>query len=165
LSRGRTSPSSTAGRKAFSLLSLAEERLAIGFDDALRRHETDKQAAKAKREAWEVEVKAAVKSGESPPAMPGDAETPDPPVRPRVRVADATVEALAALAASLPRGLLLVRDELAGWFGGFDRYGAGGSDRAFAIEMYGGRSYVVDRVKHAEPRRIRHLSIGVLGGA
>jgi hypothetical protein len=30
--------------------------------------------------------------------------------------------------------------------------------------MYGGRSYVVDRMKNAEPLRIRNLSIGVLGG-
>ncbi|WP_267407043.1 DUF3987 domain-containing protein, partial [Methylobacterium sp. GC_Met_1] len=79
-------------------------------------------------------------------------------------MADAMVEALGALAAGLPRGLLLVRDELAGWLGAFDKYGGGGSDRAFAIEMYGGRAYVVDRMKNPEPLRIRHLSIGVLGG-
>jgi hypothetical protein len=30
--------------------------------------------------------------------------------------------------------------------------------------MYGGRAYVVDRVKNPEPIRIAHLSIGVLGG-
>jgi hypothetical protein len=76
-------------------------------------------------------------------------------------VADVTTERLGALAAGLPRGLLLVRDELSGWLGGFDRYGGGGSDRAFALEMYGGRSYVVDRMKSPEPMRIRHLSVGV----
>lgn len=97
-------------------------------------------------------------------AMPEDATEPAVPIRPRIRVADATVEALGALAAGLPRGLLLVRDELAGWLGAFDKYGGGGSDRAFAIEMYGGRAYVVDRMKNPEPLRIRHLSIGVLGG-
>jgi hypothetical protein len=48
--------------------------------------------------------------------------------------------------------------------GAFDRYGGGGSDRAFAIEMYGGRSYVVDRMRSSEPLQIRHLSVGVLGG-
>jgi hypothetical protein len=75
-----------------------------------------------------------------------------------------TTEKLGALAAALSRGLLLVRDELSGWLGGFDRYGGGGADRAFAIEMYGGRPYTIDRMKNAEPLRIRHLSIGVLGG-
>jgi len=68
------------------------------------------------------------------------------------------------LAAALPRGLLLVRDELSGWLGSFDKYGGGGSDRAFSLEMYGGRSYVVDRMKSPEPLRIRHLTVGVLGG-
>jgi hypothetical protein len=138
--------------------------MALGFDTERLGYETAKTAAKAKREAWEAEVKAAVKAGQTPPQMPAGAEPPDAPVRPRIRVADATVEALGLLAAGLPRGLLLVRDELSGWLGAFDKYGGGGSDRAFAIEMYGGRSYVVDRVKHPEPIRIRHLSIGVLGG-
>src|SRR3954464_6542630 len=96
--------------------------------------------------------------------MLAEAESPEAPVRPRVRVADATGEVLGAPAAALPRGLLLVRDELSGWLGGFDKYGGGGADRAFAIEMYGGRSYVVGRVKHPQPIRIPHLSIGVLGG-
>jgi Protein of unknown function (DUF3987) len=30
--------------------------------------------------------------------------------------------------------------------------------------MYGGRPYVVDRMRHPEPLRIRHLSVPVLGG-
>ena len=32
------------------------------------------------------------------------------------------------------------------------------------VEMYGGRTYTVDRVKLPKPISIRHLSIGVLGG-
>lgn len=146
------------------LLRDAEDRMAAGFDDDRRQHEAEKQAAEARREAWKQEVKNLVKAGGNPPRMPSNAEDPEPPVRPRIRVADATVEKLAALAAALPRGLLLQRDELSGWLGGFDRYGGAGSDRAFAIEMYGGRGYVVDRMKTPEPLRIRHLSIGVLGG-
>ena len=149
---------------AFDLVQHAEDRMAAGFDQENRRFETMKQIAKAKRDCWESEVKAVVKAGGIPPDMPDDAAPPDDPVRPRVRVADFTIEKLGALAAALPRGLLVVRDELAGWLGAFDKYGGGGSDRAFAIEMYGGRSYIVDRVKNPEPLRIRHLSVGILGG-
>lgn len=159
-----SSSKSPAMDAAFDLVRHAEDRMAAGFDEEQRRHETAKQIAKAKRDAWEGEIKAAIKSGETPPNMPEDAVTPDEPVRPRVRVADFTIEKLGALTAALPRGLLVVRDELAGWLGAFDKYGGGGSDRAFAIEMYGGRSYIVDRVKNPEPLRIRHLSVGVLGG-
>ncbi|KAA0122230.1 DUF3987 domain-containing protein [Methylobacterium sp. P1-11] len=149
---------------AFNLVRFAEDRMADGFEQVQQEHATAKQACEARIEAWKVEVKTAVKTGNPPPTVPDDAREPPAPVRPRIRVADATVEALGALAAGLPRGLLLVRDELAGWLGAFDKYGGGGSDRAFAIEMYGGRAYVVDRMKNPEPLRIRHLSIGVLGG-
>jgi hypothetical protein len=149
---------------AFELVRHAEERMGAGYDDERRRYETEKQAAEARRETWKIEVKNASKAGGSPPTLPRDAEEPEAPVRPRIRVADATTEKLGALAAANPRGLLLVRDELSGWLGGFDRYGGGGSDRAFALEAYGGRSYVVDRMKSQEPLSIRHLSIGVLGG-
>lgn len=150
---------------AFNLVRFAEDRMADGFEQVQQEHATAKQACEARIEVWKVDVKAAVKNGDPPPAMPENAREPPAPVRPRIRVADATVEALGALAAGLPRGLLLVRDELAGWLGAFDKYGGGGgSDRAFAIEMYGGRAYVVDRMKSPEPLRIRHLSIGVLGG-
>jgi len=57
-----------------------------------------------------------------------------------------------------------VRDELSGWFGSFDRYSGSGSDRAFWLEAYGARSYVVDRKGLTEPLLIRRLSISVLGG-
>jgi hypothetical protein len=96
--------------------------------------------------------------------MPASMKLPLIPVKPRVRVVDASTEKLQLLAAGLPRGLLLWRDELAGWIGGFNRYGGGGADRAFAVEMYGGRPYTQDRVKHAAPVEIPYLSIGVLGG-
>jgi hypothetical protein len=33
--------------------------------------------------------------------------------------------------AEAPRGLLYLRDELAGWLGSFDRYNGNGADRAF----------------------------------
>ena len=149
---------------AFNLVRFAEDRMADGFEQVQQEHATAKQACEARVEAWKVEVKTAVKNGDPAPAMPDDAREPPAPVWPRIRVADAPVEVLGALAAGLPRGLLLVRDELAGWLGAFDKYGGGGSDRAFAIEMYGGRAYVVDRMMNPEPLRIRHLSIGVLGG-
>jgi hypothetical protein len=150
---------------ATDLVCEAEKRLAEGFDDDFRIYEAAKQTAKEVREAWESEVKAAVKAGEASPLLPAAAAMPDEPVRPRVRVVNATTEKLAALAAALPRGLLQVRDEIFGWIGSFDKYGGGGADRAFAVEMYGGRHYIVDRVKNAKPTVIPRLSIGVLGGA
>jgi Protein of unknown function (DUF3987) len=148
----------------FNLVRFAEDRMGVGFEEQYREYETRKHAAEASRDKWKFAVKAAVEMGETPPSMPIEASEPKPPARPRIRVADATTEKLGALAASLPRGLLLQRDELSGWIGAFDRYGGGGSDRAFAIEMYGGRPHLVDRMRTPEPLNIRHLSVGVLGG-
>lgn len=62
------------------------------------------------------------------------------------------------------RGTLLVRDELTGWIGAFDKYGGGSADRPFWLEAHEGGSYRVDRVKHDDPICVPHLSIGIVGG-
>jgi len=147
------------------LIRHTEDQMASGFDLRLREYETQLAAANARREEWEKGVKTAIANGEEPRELPADACAPDPIVRPRIRVSDCTTEKLGALSAGHEGGLLLVRDELSGWFGSFDRYGGGaGSDRAFAIEMYGGRPYVIDRVKSPLPLTIPHLSVSVVGG-
>lgn len=80
------------------------------------------------------------KSDAPPPAKP------EAPIADRCWTDDVTTEALAVLLQQNPRGLLMVRDELAGWFN-FDRYagGKGGGDAAKWLEMFGGRPMVVDR--------------------
>ncbi|MEO1102827.1 MAG: DUF3987 domain-containing protein [Pseudomonadota bacterium] len=146
------------------LLGHAEECLAEGFDDQLREFEAEVIAARAVRDGWEADVKAAALAGEMIPPRPAAADEPVRPERPRIRVGDVTAEKLGALAAAHPRGLLVVRDELAGWLGGFDRYGGGGADRALALEAYGGRQYRIDRKKDPVGTIVPHLSIGALGG-
>jgi hypothetical protein len=78
-------------------------------------------------------------------------------------VSDATIERLGAILARQPRGTLQMRDELAGWLEGMTRYAGGGSDRAFWLEAFGGRAYVVERMGR-EPLTVERLAIGVLGG-
>src|SRR5262249_19745593 len=69
-------------------------------------------------------------------------EPSEKPNRPRskaVLVNDITVEALALRLADNPRGLLLSRDELAGWIGSFDAYKrSNGADVAAYLEMHRG---------------------------
>jgi hypothetical protein len=159
-----SSSKSPAMDGVFRPLRRIEDCMAAEFQQELSLYEMERVAAEARHAAWEAEVRAATTGDGPSPPMPESAVIPEEPERPRLQVADATVEKLGALSAALPRGLLLVRDELAGWFGAFDKYGGGGSGRAFAIEMYGGRSYTVDRMKSRKPLCIRHLSIGVIGG-
>jgi hypothetical protein len=71
---------------------------------------------------------------------------PEKPLPEHLLVQDTTVEALAPILASSPRGVLLARDELSGWFGGFNQYKAGhGGDVAHWLEMFRGGPLKVDR--------------------
>jgi Protein of unknown function (DUF3987) len=100
-----------------------------------------------------------------PPAKPIDAIEPKEPVVPRLIIADTTPEKIGPLLQKHPAGLLLHRDELAGWIGSFNRYSGGGEngEKQLWTEAYGGRPYNIDRVKFSEPIFIPHLTVGVLG--
>jgi len=129
---------------------------------AQRRYETEKFAARLKLEAWEKKAAEADADGLPIPVKPEDAIEPDPPQRPRITVGDTTLEALCLIHQSNPRGLLLYRDELAGFLSSFGRYNSGG-DREFWLEAYGGGVYKQDRKGNASTILIPNLSIGVLG--
>lgn len=74
---------------------------------------------------------------------------PEPPVAVRYVVSDCTVESLAPILLDNPRGVLMARDELAGWFGSFDKYSGGGTagsaDAAHWLSMHNGEAIIVDR--------------------
>ena len=82
-------------------------------------------------------------------------EAPQKPVQPRAIVTDVTVEKLAHLLSDHPEGLVLVRDELAGWIGNFNKYGKGDGDVAFYLECKDGKPYTVDRVKDGTDNSLR----------
>ncbi len=114
---------------------------------------------------WEKEYGAWKRSKNAtgdPPARP------EPPQAVRYVVSDTTVEALAPILLTNPRGVLLARDELAGWIGSFDRYaakGKGGADAANWLSMYNAESIIVDR-KTGIPRTIHvpQAAVCVSGG-
>src|SRR5206468_2138052 len=82
------------------------------------------------------------------------------PQPPRLRQHDVTIEKVAELlGTATPKGLLIVRDELAGWIAAMNAYNAGG--RAFWIEAYGGRPYRVERKAEPHPIVIPRLTVSV----
>lgn len=84
------------------------------------------------------------------------------PQAPRLQQHDVTIEKIASLlAASAPKGLLICRDELAGWIDGMGAYNPAG--RNFWVEAYGGRPYRVERQKHPEPIVIPRLAVAMCG--
>jgi len=93
-------------------------------------------------------------------------ETPEEPIAERYWCDDPTIEALAVLLMNQWRGLLMVRDELAGWLGNFDKYSSGkGSDVPRWLEMFGGRAMLIDR-KTGENKMllVPRAAVSITGG-
>lgn len=138
-----------------------ERRMVRDFPDRLREWRKSAEFAKAAEERWKDDVRAAEKGGASAPLPPITMAGPEPQ-SPRLRQNDVTVEKVATLlAAAAPKGVLVVRDELAGWIDGMDAYNPAG--RGFWLEAYGGRSYQVERQKHPEPIVIPRLAVAMYG--
>lgn len=107
-----------------------------------------------KREAQEIEEEKArqaeyeeqmQKWNDAPRNKRGEPpEKPEPAMR--LLVSDTTVEALLWVHSRSPLGLLLHRDELAGWLRGFNQYKGGkGSDAQTWTEMHQGMPCLIDR--------------------
>jgi len=129
-------------------------------------HVTDKTTAALRKANWEKDAKEAVRLGNTPPIMPANADEPDPIQRRRILSTDPTVAKAERMSAANPRGLALVRDELAGWIAGMDKFNSGaGSDRAFWLQAYGGRPWSPDRVKDGDAEiSVPHLTWSIVGG-
>ncbi|MCB9508508.1 MAG: DUF3987 domain-containing protein [Myxococcales bacterium] len=102
------------------------------------------------------------KRGEAAAAPPDE---PTAPLEERCIISDITIEKVAQILQSSPRGVLLARDELSGWISGFGQYknGAGGSDEAQWLELYGGRRLVIDR-KGSGSLVVPRASVSIAGG-
>lgn len=88
---------------------------------------------------------------------------PEAPILDRCWTNDVTTEKVAVLLQENPRGLLMIRDELAGWFN-FDRYASGGGgDVAKWLEVFGGRAMMVDR-KGGGTLYVPHAAVSIAGG-
>jgi hypothetical protein len=146
---------------ARDILPAMERRTLADFPDRLREAQAAIEAAKARIEHWKTRVREALKAGRTPPPPPG--QVPEEPLAPCLMSSDATIERVAMLLTrAAPKGLLMRRDELAGWLLGMNNYNDGA--RAFWLEAYGGRPYRVDRVKHPEPIIIPRLAVAWHGG-
>jgi hypothetical protein len=128
------------------------------YAEAAQQHEAELANYEKALAAWKQNRSAA-----------GDPPTkPNPPQAERFVVSDTTIEALAPILLANPRGVLLARDELAGWFGSFDRYagkGKAGADAANWLSMHNAESIIVDR-KTGVPRTIHvpQAAVCVVGG-
>lgn len=133
-----------------------EEKITHVWRKAMEDHQSEKDIYETKLKEWKKDAQ-----GERPAA----------PVRPaleRLIVDDATVEALAFILSENPRGMALVKDELAGWVGGMNQYRSGGkgNDQQFFLSAWSSAAVTVDRRKDSEkgPLRVAHPFLSIVGG-
>ncbi len=88
-------------------------------------------------DAWRAEVA----------GLPED--EPKTPPRPRVIVADATLEALSEVLVDNQRGVIVASDEFDSWIGAMDQYRSGGigRDRGEWLRLYDGGPHSIERIK------------------
>jgi hypothetical protein len=89
-----------------------------------------------------------------------------PPVCGRILFNDITLEAVPPILEKNPFGVLMVRDEVAGWFGSFDRYskGQGSSDAAGWLAIYGCSPITIDRKTGSGPIHVPRPFVAITGG-
>ena len=128
---------------------------------AVRRIDADLDTEHARAlELWREEAAKPVQGGKKPPPPPA-------PKPRRIDVDDITVENIPILLADNPRGLIMVRDELAALVQGLNQYKGGkGNDRSIILKIWAGESIKRDRVGNEGnvPIRCVHPTLTIFGG-
>ncbi len=107
------------------------------YKEQMKQYETGYKLYKRQLRRWEKS------NGNDGISLP---EEPEKPIRKRNHVSDITVEALAPIMMDNPEGIMLIRDELAGWITSMNQYKGGkGNDVQFFLECWSGGQYSVDR--------------------
>ncbi len=146
-----------AFRLALAAVRARQHRLMREHERAMAEWETARAVHEAALAAWKRDA-ARGKADREPPAAPRR------PACARGWIDDCTVEALATLLLENPRGLLMLRDELSGWFS-FGRYknGGGGDDVARWLEVFDAGTLVVDR-KTTGTVYVPSAAVSIAGG-
>jgi hypothetical protein len=152
---------------ALAPVNAIERELLAGWEAEKGDEEIEQRIGKLEAKSAERDAKAALREGDRDRAREllaasGDDDDDGRPM-PRIVVNDATVEKLGELLNENPRGLLLVRDELAGFMAKMndERYQG---DRAFYLEAYNGdKSFVYDRILRGTIR-IDRATLSIIGG-
>lgn len=100
-------------------------------------------------------------------ALPADEKKGRPrPPQTRLRLEDVTIEAAQQVLEGSPWGVLMLQDELSGFFGAMDKYNGGkaaSADRAFWLRSFNGGQFALNRVSRGAAI-IDNLSVCMLGG-
>jgi len=116
----------------------------LAHEDAMRSHAHAEEEFELRRSGWKEQYKKNAKKGNALPPRP-DGKPEKPRLR-RLIVNDSTFEALHEIMCENPAGILVVRDELTGWWSQLDRSGREG-ERAFSLQAWNGDTgHTIDRI-------------------
>jgi len=157
LTVGVSGTGKSIGFKAVTrMIHAKEQHLADTYANEFQKYEVEKLKYEAALNKWKRS-----KCGGEPPFKPA------PPQQRSLSTNDPTIEAMVELLYLNPRGLLLARDEMSGWFGGFGKYSMGprSSDLSKWLEMYDASTIGYDR-KTGDHKHIRvsRAAVSVIGG-
>jgi hypothetical protein len=143
------------------ILNGLEQEAALRNVEATTQYQRDLEVYKALQKAWAKNAADAAREGLQ--IQPFDNPEPTKPPQLRFVLNDPTIAKLHEVHADNPQGILLFRDELAGWFAVLDSQGHE-ADRSFYLEAWDGDTpYSVDRIDRGTIR-VPHLCISVFGG-
>jgi hypothetical protein len=156
------SPAVEEGKRPLVLIA---DKALDDFERAHREWEAECEAAKARREAAKERARRAARSGQEVDWRElCKATLPEEPNAPRLIVNDATIPAVVDVLRANPNGVLVYRDELAGFIAELDNEGMEGS-RGFYLTAWSAKeSYTQDRIGRGSNLRVRHPCVSMLGG-
>jgi hypothetical protein len=151
-----------AMRKALQFVVEQEQEIEQRNANAMEQYEQDRIVHETQLATWKQQSRRSGADSEPPPAPPRR------PARTSHVLSDCTIEAVAAILADNPRGVLLERDELSGWYGGFDRYKSGGAGRVSSevghwLSMHNASPLRLDR-KSTGRVYVPRASLSITGG-
>ncbi len=161
---GQSGDRKTPGlRVILRALDRIEEENSPQLRAAEQAHRMRAEKAKAVLKAWRKACHEALeaKPARDPPPMPIDAVDPGNFIHPSLYVQDSTIQRLAKLCEVRPRGMLQIRDELAGLFAGMGRQA---DARGFYLECWNGEKHIVERVDNKRSLTVPNLLVGITGG-
>lgn len=130
-------------------------------DELFVKYEKEMEVWREAMEEWKASGGKAANSKEY-----ASKPSPTRPDAERIIVGDITIEKLAEILHKNPRGIILKRDELQGWFGSFGQYKAtgGGNDLPVWLEAFRAQSRTIDRKSGDIPTiYVPRFAVTVLG--
>lgn len=153
-------------KEALKPLRQIEIKAAEQYLDDMKRYKEECQLMEITESIAKQNAKNALKKGgieEAREALKSDEPIITRPRRQRLIVNDATIEKLGELLNENPNGLILSRDELAGWLSKLTKE-EHQSDRAFYLECFDGNgNFVYDRIGRGTIE-IKYCTLSVIGG-